>query len=238
MERINERLKKLYLSYLPELKEMYKDLDTKAQIDININNYAGPLLISCWEEQYLQSKHKLMIFGQEPYGWLDDYMYTADDVDNWMKHYQDFRLGEDYGKVFWKWAHIINRMINGEDNYNFVWSNVNKFCSGDGPGRPCKEVLENEKKHFNVSSEEIRILQPEICIFLSGPKYDVDLKKDFVDLQTEQFGDYPINEVARLISKDLPQNSYRLYHPRYGNIYPDWYSILISKIVSAINDKK
>ena len=59
---INEELKRLYVSYLPELKKIYQDIDIKAKEDESINDLSGPLLLSCWEEKYLASKYKLMIF--------------------------------------------------------------------------------------------------------------------------------------------------------------------------------
>jgi len=230
---INEELKHLYVSYIPELKKMYQDIDSKAKEDESVYDLSGPLLLTCWEEKYLASKYKLMIFGQETNGWCNDFFPSVNDIDKSIEVYKDFKLGQDYGTLFCQYAHYVNQMINGVDDLNFVWNNVNKFGK-DGKGRPHAVVLDNEIEHFNVLTQELKILNPDICIFLSGPRYDADLKKKLPDLETEQFKDYPTNEVARYVSKSLPYNSFRTYHPGYGHRYEDWYCEAITEIVNSI----
>lgn len=231
---INEELKNLYISYLPELKKMYQDLDSKAKNDKTVNHYTSPFLLSCWEEKYLASKYKLVIFGQETNGWPDDYLYADKDIEDTMKVYKDFELGSSYKSLFWRYAHEINLKVNGIDDLNFVWNNVNKFGKNYGKGRPHTEVLKNEIEHFNVLSQEMKILNPDICIFLTGPTYDADLKNKLPDLEIESFCGYPTNEVAKLKSKSLPNNSFRTYHPGYGNRYQEWYYEVIDYIINAI----
>lgn len=225
---INEQLESLYQSFLPSLSVMYQDLDDK-----DITDYAGPLLLHCWGDRYLASRHRLMIFGQETDGWYAEYMRTEDDVKAFMKHYEEFRLGENYRSLFWQYAHEINRMINGEDYMNFIWNNVNKFGI-DGIGRPHPDVLSEEVQHYNIIPREIEILSPDVCIFLSGPRYDWDLKRKMPDVKFEAFEDYPVNEAARLISSCLPENSFRTYHPGYGNRYSEWYMELLGKFARTI----
>ena len=230
---INEELKRLYISYLPELKKLYQELDSLSIEDKSVNDYVGPFLLSCWEDKYLSSKYRLLIFGQETNGWHNEYLYSESDIEDSIKCYKDFKLGENYGRIFWQYAHKINQMINGLDDLNFMWNNVNKF-GDDGRGRPHSVVLDKEIEHFNVLSQELRILNPDICIFLSGPYYDEDLRKKLPDLKAEQFKDYPTNEVARYASKSLPYNSFRTYHPGYGNRYKKWYNDVLSEIVNSI----
>lgn len=222
---INSALRTLYTSALQDLSQMYASLDSEG-----VTDYVGPLLIHCWEDRYLASRHRLMIFGQETYGWYEDYMRTSKDVDECLKQYEDFRLGENYSSLFWQYAHYLNKKINGIDELNFIWSNVNKF-GVDGAGKPDQRVLDNENAHFNLMAKEIEILKPDICIFFSGPNYDGDIKAKLNDLEVLQFGDYPIKEAACLKSSHLPAHSYRTYHPGYGNRYKDWYLDLLDKIV-------
>ena len=226
---LNEQLFSLYQSFLPNLSKMYQYLG-----DNGIKDYAGPLLLHCWEEEYLKSKHKLMIFGQETNGWFKTPIRTTNDIKENIELYRDFKLGEYYNSLFWLYAHEINLMINGEDNLNFIWNNVNKF-SKKGIGRPHPDVLKNEIEQFNVIPKEIEILKPDVCIFVSGPDYDSDLQRKFPDLRIEPFEDYPINEAATLVSSCLPAKSFRTYHPGYGNRHSDWYRELLGKINSKIN---
>jgi len=233
---LNEQLRELYVSNIPELKQMYASLESN-----KVTNFVGPLLLSCWEDKYLNSKHRLMIFGQETNGWEkecwdDNLIQSTNDVDKYMNLYQNFKLGEQYNTLFWQYAHEINKMINGVDDLNFIWNNVNKFGI-DGTGRPHPDVTSNEVLHFNVVAKEIQILKPDVCIFISGHTYDEDLKSKIDDLSIEQFMDFPINEVARYVSKDLPINSFRTYHPGYGNRYQDWYYDVLSKIVKVVNNE-
>lgn len=118
---LNSALRILYTSALPGLSQMYASLDSEG-----VTDYVGPLLIHCWEGRFLASKHKLMIFGQETYGWYEDYIRTEKDVQECLKQYEDFRLGENYSSLFWQYAHLLNMKINGTDYLNFVWANVNR----------------------------------------------------------------------------------------------------------------
>lgn len=224
---INHSLRSLYVSSLRGLSRMYDELDSA-----DVTDYVGPLLIHCWESRYRSSKHRLMIFGQETYGWYEDYLRTEKDVDDCLRQYEDFRLGEGYSSLFWQYAHLLNKKINGKDDLNFVWANVNRF-GVDGAGKPDYRVLDNENRHFNLLPSELTILKPDICIFLCGPSYDGDLAGKLPDLKIHAFGDYPLNEAARLESRYLPAHSYRTYHPGYGNRYKDWYLELLDRIVEA-----
>lgn len=226
---INDELISLYTSSLPGLAELYTDLDSKEILD-----YVGPLFLYCWEDEYLSARHRLMIIGQETNGWESYYVRTEEDVRNYIQTYKEFELGKHYRSLFWRYAHLVNEMINGKDGKNFVWNNVNKFGI-DGSGKPDQEVLDNENLHYNLLAREIEILKPDICIFLSGPDYDVDLKMKFDDLKIEQFQDYPLNEAARLRSRFLPEQSFRTYHPGYGNRYSEWYTDLLGKICKECN---
>lgn len=223
---LNDELLSLYSSSLPGLSALYSDLDRKEILD-----YVGPLFLYCWEEEYLSARHRLMIIGQETNGWKSDYIRDADDIRDSIRAYRDFELGKRYDSPFWQYAHLINVMVNGKDGNSFVWNNVNKFGI-DGAGRPDRAVLDDENRHFNLLSGEIAILKPDICIFLSGPDYDADLKEKFGDLEILRFQDYPLNEAARLGSASLPEHSYRTYHPGYGNRYSGWYRDLLAKIAN------
>ena len=69
MININHQLRDLYISVLPDLAKMYHALDSAEIMD-----YVGPLLLYCWETSYQNSKHKLLIIGQETNGWNDVYI--------------------------------------------------------------------------------------------------------------------------------------------------------------------
>ena len=74
---INEQLFHLYASRIQGINALYADLDAK-----DIKDYAGPLLPYCWEQKYLESKYRLVIFGRETNGWYSDYMNSEEKI--WM----------------------------------------------------------------------------------------------------------------------------------------------------------
>ncbi len=64
MSGINKKLEKLYNSYYDKAKQAYKNQN--AQI-------SSPLLIKIDEKDYKKADKKIMIFGQETYGWHGEF---------------------------------------------------------------------------------------------------------------------------------------------------------------------
>lgn len=65
-----------------------------------------------------------------------------------------------------------------------VWNNVAKIgCGGKDFGKSCRkptsEIRDIERKYFNVVADEVRILQPDIIIFLTGYAADDQIKEKF-----------------------------------------------------------
>jgi hypothetical protein len=68
---------------------------------------------------------------------------------------------------------------------------------------------------FDVISNEIEILQPDIILFLSGPNYDENINCSIKDLKFNQFvSRYSQRELAKIDYKEF-KNIYRTYHPQY-----------------------
>ena len=133
-----------------------------------------------------------------------------------MGVYEGFNLGRSYNSTFWQWAHKINGMLGNPDANCFVWNNILKFGKDCSKGYPDRLVTNLENKYFNIIADEISILNPDVCIFLTGPSYDVEIESKFPDVEFINFGGYEdIKEVAQVKSKYLPMHSYRTYHPGY-----------------------
>lgn len=223
---INEQLFDLYHQYTEQLCKLYSDLDNK-----EISDYAGPLLPCCWEEKYLKSKFKLVIFGQETNGWCSQYVKSDDDIRKYIEVYRQFKLGKNNSTLFWRYAHRFNFWLNGEDDLNFVWNNINKFGKNSGKGKPDQAVLADELCFYNIIREEIKILNPDVCLFLTGPDYDDYIKRKFTAVQFCRLSSFGSRQVAKLESVDLPINTYRTYHPGYGNRIFDLYNKILKAIV-------
>lgn len=228
MNELNSKLEKLYLSKADNLSKMYDELQ-----QLNQNDYSAPLLLHVWEKDYLDAPVKLMIIGQETNGWGDA---GSDDVHSGMKRYEDFNMGRHYNSPFWLWARTINSMFGNPCSNNcFIWNNILKFGKESDKGYPDWHVTNLENKYFNVIADEISILKPDVCIFLTGPSYDSEIKSKFPDVEILNSGGYKdIKEVAQLKSRHLPQHSYRTYHPGYGGRYPDWYTEVFEIISNTV----
>jgi len=230
---INDKLFNLYKSYTQGLNDLYTNLSVNG-----VEDYAGPHLPYCWEEQYFKSKHRLVIFGQETNGWYSDYMKSDEDIRKNIQVYKDFQLGANYNSNFWRYAHRINLKLNGFEELNFIWMNVNKFGRDSAKGKPDKIVLDNEVKYYNLLADELAILQPEVCIFFTGPFYDQDIKNKLSDLNFQEFCDFNQRKLARLTSKHLPKHSYRTYHPGYGNRIKMRYEKMLDAIIEDVRSEK
>ncbi len=230
---INSQLAELYNSKFENLKNLFSELQKR-----EIYDYSWPLLLYVREEEYRKAPYKLMVIGQETYGW-DNPIRTLNDIEMSMAGYKNFNLGQNRSKSnFWPWVHEFNMLLGNPDNYCFVWNNILKFGKDCDKGRPVQDVTDQENRYFNVLANEVSILKPDVCIFLTGPNYDKDIKAKFDDAEIIPLGDYPIREVAQIKSSHLPIHSYRTYHPGYGNRYTEWYHKVFESIIErVISDK-
>ena len=71
MSGINKKLEKLYNSYYDKAKQAYKE--QKPKIEQQGAEMSSPLLIKIDEKAYKKADKKIMIFGQETYGWHGEF---------------------------------------------------------------------------------------------------------------------------------------------------------------------
>ena len=221
--QLNQQLKDLYYSNIPNAEKMASELGEEA-------DYVAPLLMQCWENDYAAAKIKIVFCGQETNGW-QGYVRptTPQNIDEILAGYLQFNMGREYNSLFWQYVHGIHSEVNG-DNNGFAWTNVLKFGKSDA-GKPDSLVLSAELRYFNVLKDEIRILSPDFIVFLSGPNYDEDLSSRLRNLTFEQGSDCNVREFALLKSVYLPCPAIRTYHPGYLNRNPE----LSTKILSLIS---
>lgn len=213
-------LKDVYAKHAEGLKALYTELEKSDLYD----GCSYPLLISTWEGE---PTPKAMFFGQETNGWGD-----SESIDGLMKNYRRFDLGVNYPSLFWKYLRSMSDKLGLQGAHPFLWNNINKIGNVDSKGRPEEKVTELENKHFNVLAEELEAVKPEVCVFFTGPNYDADIKAKLPDVEFLSVEEYGIREFARLKSRHLPENSFRIYHPGYGNRYSEWYREVMNKIAA------
>lgn len=240
MSTINEELLKLYENYFHELKVRSKDFT---------GNPSNPLLMHVFPE-YENSTKKLLIVGKETNGWAGNIKNNAQsnslidyykELNSILEYYKEFELGHGYyGKKkvkhtlnspFWNFSRSIYRHLNYQDNAKpkgFLWTNISKMDSGK---RNKVLSLENRNYYdFALLKEEIKIVNPDVVIFLTGNEYDIQIS-DYLGYRIETI-DFELN-IQKVIDPDksLPEKSYKIYHPRY------LYSLKTNRIVLDVLKK-
>lgn len=177
----------------------------------------GPELL--WaDDDYFAARERVAVIGKQIDGC--DY-HCRDFVSTWSVQQataltKAFDFGATYyASPFWQFFHVVRRSHLGTDSSrrSLLWANLVKFVTGHKdpvlwqPYR--EEALSLQDAVFKA---ELRILRPDICIFVVGPEYDEILSRYFPGLQ---FVGEPstLRHFARLEHQDLPARSYRTFHP-------------------------
>ncbi|MFM2199903.1 MAG: hypothetical protein RLZZ505_3335 [Verrucomicrobiota bacterium] len=171
---------------------------------------------------YEEAKLKVMYFGQETNGWKDnssDHFNVNLNLEQLLIIYNAFANTHKcfgYGGQFWNAVRRFQRDFSSvEPNCHFIYNNIIKIGKAHSKGRPPTAVLEWQKDWFNLIREEIRILNPDVVIFFSGPNYDHLISRIFDDVNFDKVGEYKTRKLARISSSFLPRHTFRTYHPNY-----------------------
>jgi|SaaInlV_125m_DNA_1040241.scaffolds.fasta_scaffold124017_1 hypothetical protein len=204
MNVINEKLEKLYF----ENQKTFESIVS----DFRGNDIAGPLLMSI-QDNYLERENRLLIVGQETNGWG----YYSSKIVEGMENYARFNFGSNYkSSPFWNVTRKIEHLLSNP-KFSCAWTNVSKF-DVDG-NMPIGENAKLISKVDDLLKEEIKILNPTMVIFFTGPKLDSRLLKLFPNISFEE-GSLGLNkrQFAKLKHELLPASTFRTYHPKYLRI--------------------
>jgi len=209
---INRRLLNLYEHHWPELVYYGKMLTDPMP--------ANPLLLRIDEHTYSHSDIKVVICGQETWGWTtfgENIVTTADAYWHFFvceKFYKGHRRSS-----FWKAFSYFKRRLAEEypnSRISIVWQNLSKIGRNDGVTGVTTAIRTLEREHFPVFLEEMRILSPNIVLFLTGPSRDHDILFHFPDANFNGVCVEPNHRrLCRVIAGDLPSLTFRSYHPSY-----------------------
>lgn len=139
-----------------------------------------------------------------PYGTYNFNLSTSDDVLNEIrgKHIEGepeiYGLGDIYhaycyedngvGKTIFtrRQKQLIQRLSErlGNRKVESVWNNVSKIgCGGkvfgNSCGKPTAKIREIERQYFDVVADEVKILTPDVVLFLTGFGADREIKEIF-----------------------------------------------------------
>ena len=191
------KLRSLYEKHWPPINKCMKKYP----------GLSGPTVMDI-SDAYFNSNVKLMIIGQQTYGWQRGSLETL------LKAYRGFNFGKKYYPTpFWNMTSKITTDILGISPYSIAWTNLVK-CDYKKM-RPPEKIEDEVQEAFPVLQEEISILAPDIVIFFTGPKYDDRLEKSLPGSTFRTIRNYDQRHLARISNPILPIKSIRMYHPGY-----------------------
>lgn len=211
---MNNSLKQLYNS---KWTEYYNELQKIWKGDKFVKKPTNPLLLKIDNEtDFKKAEIRIMIFGQETNGWYEN----SDDLESIINAYQEF-FGTDYcysyGGQFWNGVNRFRSMLQEkypDKKIRLVWNNLVKTGKSDGRGMPPDYIYQIERYNFEVIKEELKIVNPNVVLFLSGPNYDKIIKDNFGALKYEPLAPFSERQLSK-IAFDSVDFCFRTYHPNY-----------------------
>lgn len=172
------------------------------------------------EAVYHKADTKMMIVGQETNDW--EGIFGRHSIESLQYVYKNFMIEDSYSvkSTFWRYMQNWSKLIEtGTPNgtASIVWNNIYKMGRVSEIGKPNNKIQLITKKHFNVFEEELKILKPDIVLFLTGPNYDNALQSFLPEIKLHKIEEGAERQIVRCKHQALPKLAYRTYHPGYLN---------------------
>jgi hypothetical protein len=213
MAKLNDELRKLYASNWETISEILQDIAYNDPDPQPTNPF---LLYIDNEDKWLNADLRVMIFGQETNDWEE----LGKPIDHLLNVYDGFfNKGEcwSYGGHFFNGISRFEFMLAAkypDKKIHYVWNNIIKIGKANEPGRPPKNIYEVEYEFFHVIPEEVKILKPNILLFLTGHSYANEIRNNFGEISYTAISPYTEKQLARL---NIPSVdfAFRTYNPHY-----------------------
>ena len=223
----------------------------------------GPPLLLNITPEYRNARSRILVYGKETFGWswtgdlqslypvypkpwtfknirsFTDFLVNEDSIEGWCWAYDEFRFGERQRGLsrtpFWQAFHEFRKWPEA----GVLWSNlVRSDCFPDSNAGIAKQysdasIQELIRQQPFVVRRELEVLNPNICVFFTGPSYDYILKSTFADVEFLPCEQMPPREFAQLRSEFLPQRTFRTYHPKYLSMAEKWGYIEKIRLLTA-----
>ncbi len=224
-----------------------KQLDTP-------ENLSAPLLLNI-HESYLKSKTRMMFIGKETNHWLTKDRPSEDrkGINYLINHFDeaferlfiryDQALQSNIGKTKNDFFTQYNRFTNGELG-SVVWNNLFKMSYDQQKSKKnnfSKSSINHSKLLSEISKnifiEEVKILKPNIMIFVTGPSYDNIIKDFFPSYETIEVKIEKRLWKFKFIMDEKEIICYRTIHPYYykrnQKAEKDYYQLILDDIKSS-----
>jgi hypothetical protein len=192
-----------------ELLQLYRQ---QQQTFINVvktfpqDDLAGPFLMSPGR-QYDTQRLPLLIVGQETNGWT-----RYNEIEKQMGTYEKYNVGvKDGSKAFWNIIRRVERLL-GNEPCSCAWTNLSRFdLYGGKPHGIYQKVISRLDK---IVLDEIKIADPKVCLFFTGPDYDKRIAKIYEGIEFVSIPGWSLNQLCLLKHPLLPVYTFRSYHPK------------------------
>jgi hypothetical protein len=242
-----------------KLKAVYSKWKTHVHLEEEALQLSPPLLLSV-PQAYTVAKRRIILSGQETYGWkwghdlrtlypeyeteypfkdictMKDFVTNEDSIEALCWGYREFDFSSKQprtrGSPLWQ----AFREVQGWEDAGLIWTNLARcdYQGGSVLNAPEELMADLSRLQYRLMAEELAILQPHVCLFLTGPRYDNFLAEVFPECQLTSVGDSPVRELARISHPSLPRSSFRTYHPKYLRLRKRWHILTqLSAIVCA-----
>jgi hypothetical protein len=232
----------LELAYADWKRSLHFEEQTAAQL-------SPPLLLSV-PPVYTNAKRRILFCGQETAGWdwtsnlrteypryevdypyrdnrtMQDFLANPDAVDAlcWGYRQFDFSNAQPINRrsPFWQ----AFREVQDWPDAGLIWNNLSRcdYRSGSVLEAPNEVQTCLSERQRELLLRELAILQPQVCLFFTGPNYDNLLSEVFPGCRlSEVVNDIPVRQLARIQHSLLPASSFRTYHPSYLSRGGHWH---------------
>lgn len=225
-----------------QLQAIYVDWKRSLRLGDDVAGQLSPPLLLSVPPAYINAERRILVFGQETNGWewtgnlrdrysmyqvdypyrdvrtLQDFLDNDDSVEALCWGYREFDFARNQPVTrrspFWQ----AFREIQGWRGAGLIWNNLSRCDYYGGPVVTAPADLQTRLSECQreLVAKELAILQPHLCLFVTGPNYDNFLSEVFPKCELTQLVEgVPIRQLARINHLYLPENSFRTYHPRY-----------------------
>ena len=171
----------------------------------------GPYLIEP-NDAYLNAAVKVVFVGQESGDWKT----SECEIEKQLACYRDFNLngradGPVHPGAFWNVIRKLEAELIGT-SHACAALNLNRFSQhGRSPSGQNQRIL--SELDF-LLLEELKLLQPDIVIFFTGPRYDPRLNA-LLQVSHSAVEGFTTRQLSKIHSAELSAKIYRTYHPTY-----------------------
>ncbi|MBA3810651.1 MAG: hypothetical protein H0X27_03210 [Caulobacteraceae bacterium] len=231
---------------------------------LKLEEFTAPFLLKVTQE-YADAKKRVLILGQETGDWCWDAVELRDPKNGWdypepypykrIETLAQFVQNDDSIKaLIWGYGEYRFASAQPKNRRSGFWPGFHRFA-GDPPTAMAANVAKCHSLKWNkrvpdlppseyeafaaaqkrLLRREIEILQPDLCIFQSGPDYDRLIRNSFANAEFIATAEPDITEDIFARVEGLPAESYRTYHPAgWRNHYQSPYRVRVFEALKRV----